>query len=130
MREASRERSPDRRLSRLFGPEPFLLFAVLGVFFPWVTTDAASSAGIQQGDGLPVLALSAGSFLLSRGPVRWAWIPAGLGAVIAIRDIQRVLALEGVSVGIGLWMVAFGLVVGTVVLLSRELARLRASRAP
>jgi hypothetical protein len=125
---ASRGPSSGGRPSRLFGPEPFLLFAVIGVFFPWVTSGSVSSSGLQVGDGLPVLALSAGAFLLSRGRVRWAWIPAGLGAVVVIRDIQRVLGLDGVSVGVGLWMAGFGLIAATGLLLARELARARAAR--
>lgn len=130
MREAAREEDPrGRTIGRLFGPEAFLLFAVLGVFFPWVTAGDVSSAGIQQGDGLPVLALSAGAYLLGRGPVRWAWIPAGLATVIVLRDVERLLGVEGVSIGVGLWMSAVGLSIGTAVLLAREVARLRGIRS-
>ena len=116
------------RLSRLLGPEPFLLFAIAGLFFPWVTTGAGSAAGIEQGDGWPVLALAAGAFFLSRAHVRWAWIPAGLGGVVAVRDIVTVSGVEGAAAGVGLWMSAAGLAVATLLLFAREIEAVRRAR--
>jgi len=123
-----KEASSGGWLSRLAGPEPFLLFAVLGLFFPWVTAGDISSFGIEEGDGFPILALSAGSYLLARARVRWAWIPATLAAIVVVRDVMQVRAVPGVGVGVGLWMTVFGSVVASVLLLAREVRRVRDAR--
>jgi hypothetical protein len=109
----------------LLGPEPFLLFAVAGVFFPWVTTATGSAPGIEQGDGWPILAIAAGTFFLARVQVRWAWIPAALGAVVTVRDILKVTNVDGAGAGVGLWMSAAGLAVATVLLFAREVESVR-----
>jgi hypothetical protein len=106
--------------------EPFLLFAVLGVFFPWVTGPGLSRSGLDQ-DGVGILALAAGTYLLARGGIRWAWIPAGVGAVAAIRTV--VITLDStLSVGPGLWMSSVGLAIAAVWLFARESARVRDAR--
>jgi len=112
---------------RLLSVDLFLLFAVLGVFFPWVTGPGISRSGLDQ-DGVGILALAASSYLLARGGVRWAWIPAGLGAVTAIRTVLNTLDAPPLAIGPGLWMSVMGLVVATVWLLGGELARIRETR--
>ena len=112
---------------RLLSVDLFLLFAVLGVFFPWVMGPSISRSGLDQ-DGVGILALAASSYLLARGGVRWAWIPAGLGAVTAIRTVLNTLDAPPLTVGPGLWMSVMGLVVATVWLLGGELARIRETR--
>jgi hypothetical protein len=122
------EGSSAGRLSRLLGPESFLLFAIAGLFFPWVRTGAGSAAGIEQGDGWPVLAMAAGAFFLARAHVRWAWIPAALGAVVTIKDIFTVSGVEGAGAGIGLWMSAAGLTAAAILLFAREIEGARRAR--
>jgi len=122
------EGSSAGRLSRLLGPESFLLFATAGVFFPWVRTGTGSAAGIEQGDGWPVLAMAAGAFFLARAHVRWAWIPAALGAVVTIKDIFTVNDVDGADAGVGLWMSAAGLAVAAILLFAREIEGARRAR--
>ncbi len=122
------EGSSSGRLSRLIGPESFLLFAIAGLFFPWVKTVGGSAAGIEQGDGWPVLAMAAGAFFLARAHVRWAWIPAALGAVVTIRDIFTVNDVDGADAGIGLWMSAAGLAMAAILLFWREIEAVRRPR--
>jgi hypothetical protein len=121
-REASRG-----GVRRLLTVDPFLLFAVLGVFFPWVTGPGLSRSGLDQ-DGVGILALAAGTYLLARARIRWSWIPAAVGAVAAIRTVVITLGTPTLSVGPGLWMSSIGLAVAAVWLFARELAHVRDMR--
>ena len=104
------------------------MFAVLGLFLPWVTSGSVSVAGIDQGDGWPVLALSAGAFFLARAQIRWAWIPAALGLVVTIRDLLTVGDVQGAGIGVGLWMTAVGLAAASILLFAREIQAVRRAR--
>lgn len=105
-----------------------LALAALGVFLPWVTSPAGSLLGLGEVDGFLVLLLSGSAIIVTSFRLRWGWTLAGLAAAIAIRDIARVQDAEGVSVAIGLWITAAGLVVGTVWLLAEMFMEARTQR--
>lgn len=107
---------------RLSGPRLLLLVAMAGVLLPWLEDAAGSRIGIGERDGVLVLVVSGGAFVLVGLRIRAAWIAAGLGAAVALRDLLRVLAVPGTMVGLGLWLTAAALTGATVWLLL-ELAR-------
>lgn len=89
---------------------------------------SGARAGIGENDGVLILVLSAGSFLLSQAAIRWAWISCALGALIAFKDVNTVLDAQGVSVGFGLWLTAGGLTVAALLLFVQEIERIRRQR--
>ena len=116
-------------MRRALSVEPFLLFAVLGVFLPWAGGADGSVSGIESDNGVFVLVLAAGAFLLRWAGVRWAWIAAGLGTVVTGRSLLRVLDVTGLTPGVGLWMTLVGLAAATVWLFTEQLGRVRAARS-
>jgi hypothetical protein len=121
------------RLRHLRGPDIFLLLAVFGVFLPWLVGPATSRSGISQRDGVLVLLLAAGSYLLRQRRVRWTWMVSGFASVVAVRDVVKVLEADGLSVGFGLWLTAGAVILATLGLLwelAGEVASRRAARPP
>lgn len=93
-----------------------------GTLLPWLEDASGTRLGIGEGDGVLVILLGAAALLLVHLRVRAAWMAAGLGAAVGLRDLLRVAATPGTSIGIGLWLTALALTAATVWLLL-DLAR-------
>jgi hypothetical protein len=97
----------------------------VGSFLAWVTVGSASQSGIDGGDGWFTLVAGAAFALLGyltfagRSYPMWlGWVALAVGAAVAIIDYLDITSSiddfgEG-SVGIGMWVMLAGVVIGIV----------------
>jgi hypothetical protein len=73
---------------------------------PWAVGGEHSVAGIATRDGVAVLGLCIGAYILHLRAVSWAWIPAGVAGAVAVRDVLIILTARGLAPGFGLALTA------------------------
>jgi hypothetical protein len=102
----------------------------LGSFLAWGTVLGISVSGMDGGDGWMTLiggaVVAAYGFMLMQGksmfPVWVAWVGLVLGLGVALINFFDIMGTDGVSIGIGMWLMLVGGVVALVGLLQSRSA--------
>jgi hypothetical protein len=103
-----------------------LLFAgAFGAFLPWAVGEERAVSGIATRDGVAVLGLCIGAYILRLRAVPWAWILAGVAGAVAVRDLLIVLTARGVAPGFGLVLTAVTTCAAGLLLFVRLIRRVR-----
>jgi hypothetical protein len=93
----------------------------LGSFLAWATAMGDSVTGMDGGNGW--FTLVAGAALVVFGvltasgtgyPSWLPWLALSVGTLVAVINLVDITGLDGVSIGIGMWIVLAGVVVAVV----------------
>jgi len=100
------------------------LLLALGSFLAWGSVLGISVSGIDGGDGW--YTLIAGAVLALVGFMAWSgkalpvwigWLALAVGLAVALINFFDIMGTEGVSIGIGMWLMLVGGALGLVGLL-------------
>ena len=86
-----------------------IALAAVGTALPWIDDGPGwGRSGLGEPDGVLVLLACVATAALAAFGTRVAWVAAGFGAVVAVRDVF-VVRDAGATVGAGLWLTVLAL---------------------